>query len=53
MKGLSTMNTTPEKTNGILEHVCRIAAAYIVSNKTPLEEVSAVITHVFQALASI
>ena len=53
MKGLSTMNTTPEKTNDILEHVSRIASAYIVSHKTPLEEVSTVITHVFQELTAI
>jgi predicted transcriptional regulator len=53
MKGLSTMNTTPEKINGILEHVSRIAAAYIASHKTPLEEVSEVVTRIFQALATI
>jgi predicted transcriptional regulator len=47
------MNTTPEKTNDILEHVSRIASAYIASHQTPLEEVSEVVTRVFQALATI
>ena len=47
------MNPTPTKTNNLLDHVSRIASAYIASHKTPLEDVSVVITRVVQALIAI
>ncbi len=53
MKDLLTMNTTSEKTKDLLTHVSRIASAYIASHKTPLEDISTVITRVFQALVAI
>ncbi len=53
MKDSPTMNNTPEKTSNILEHVSRIASAFIASHKTPLEEISTVITRVFQTLVAI
>lgn len=46
MKDLNTMNSTPTKTNNLLDHVSRIASAYIASHKTPLEDISVVITWV-------
>ena len=53
MKELNTMNSTPNQTSNILDHVNRIVAAYITSHKTPLEDISAVITRVFQSLSTI
>ena len=53
MKDLNTMNPTPIKTDNLLDHVSRISSAYIASNKTPLEDISAVITRVAQALIEI
>lgn len=53
MKDLNTMNSTPNQTSNILDHVSRIVAAYITSHKTPLEDISAVITRVFQSLSTI
>ena len=47
------MGITSEKTESILAHVSRITAAYITSHQTPLEEISTVITRVFQTLATI
>ena len=53
MKDLNTMNPTTNQTSNLLEHVSRIASAYITSHKTPLEDISAVITHVFRSLSAI
>jgi predicted transcriptional regulator len=53
MKDLNTMNSTPNQASNILDHVSRIVAAYITSHKTPLEDISAVVTRVFQSLSSI
>ena len=53
MKDLNTMNPTANQTSNLLEHVSRIASAYITSHQTPLEDISTVITRVFQALATI
>lgn len=53
MKELSTMNTTPEKTSELLTHVSRIVSAYITSHQTPLEEISLVISKVFQVLSTL
>lgn len=47
------MNPTANQTSNLLEHVSRIASAYITSHQTPLEDISTVITRVFQALATI
>ena len=47
------MNPTPTKTSNLLEHVSRIVSAYIASHKTPLEDISVVITRVAQALIEI
>jgi predicted transcriptional regulator len=53
MKDQNTMNSTSNQTSNILDHVSRIASAYITSHKTPLEDISAVITHVFRSLSAI
>ena len=47
------MSITSEDTKIILAHVSRIASAYIASHQTPLEDVSAVIANIFQALSAI
>ncbi len=47
------MTTTSEKTTSLLAHVSRIASAYIASHQTPLEEISTVISRVYQTLSSI
>lgn len=49
----NSMNTTPEKTTSLLAHVSRIASAYITSHQTPLEEISTVISRVYQTLSAI
>ena len=53
MKDLNTMNPTTNQTSNLLEHVSRVASAYITSHKTPLEDISAVIIHVFRTLSAI
>lgn len=47
------MNITSENSENLLAHVSRITAAYITSHQTPLEEISTVITRVFQTLTAI
>lgn len=47
------MNSAPEKTSNLLDHVSRIASAYITSNKTSLEDISTVVYKIFQAVATI
>lgn len=53
MKDLCTMNATPNTTSNLLDHVSRIASAYVASHQTPLEDISTVITRVLQALVEI
>ena len=50
---IDSMNTTPEKQIGLLAHVSRIVSAYITSHQTPLEEIPAIITRVYQTLSVI
>ena len=47
------MNMSSETTERLLANVSRIASAYIASHKTPLDEISTVITHIFQTLSVI
>ena len=47
------MNITSENSENLLAHVSRITAAYITSHQPPLEEISTVITRVFQTLTAI
>ncbi len=47
------MNIISEKSENLLAYVSRITAAHITSHKTPLEEISTVITRVFQTLTAI
>jgi predicted transcriptional regulator len=47
------MDNSLEKTNNLFTHVSHIASAYITAHKTPLEELSTIITRVFQTLVEI